>query len=174
MEVHVAFCGGVRVRVHRADRVCRLYFVLQEADDRRHQVRGLRELRAPVGRWPVLEQCWSCGFVHVRAGADHAVPVGFDGVGAGFDEVAWHEVLPHLHLPALRGAGCGVDFDLGFRVRREVRPGGFVERFPGHGHRRARPFRVVGQHREHRDVGVHGLQHAHLLQLAVDHPAFPV
>ena len=65
-------------------------------------------------------------------------------------------------------------FDLGFRVWREVRPGGFVERFPGHGHRRARPFRVVGQHREHRDVGVHGLQHAHLLQLAVDHPAFPV
>lgn len=42
-----------------------------------------------------------------------------------------------------------------------------------HGHRRS-PFRVVGQHQEHRDVGVHGLQHAHLLQLAVDHPAFPV
>ena len=51
---------------------------------------------------------------------------------------------------------------------------GSLNDFPGHGHRRARPFRVVGQHREHRDVGVHGLQHAHLLQLAVDHPAFPV
>ena len=49
MEIHVAFCGGVRVRVHRADRVRRLYFVLQEADDRRHQVRRLRELRALLG-----------------------------------------------------------------------------------------------------------------------------
>ena len=38
--------------------------------------------------WPVLEQCWSCGPVHVRAGADHAVPVGFDGPGVGFDEAA--------------------------------------------------------------------------------------
>ena len=47
--------------------------------------------------------------VHVRAGADHAVPVGFDGPGVGFDEAAWHEVLPYLDVPALRGAGGGVD-----------------------------------------------------------------
>ena len=87
---------------------------------------------------------------------DHAVPVGFDGPGVGFDEAAWHEVLPYLDVPALRGAGGGVDVDLGFRVWREVRPGGFVERFPGYGHRRARPQRVVGQYREHRDVGVTG------------------
>lgn len=39
-------------------------------------------------------QFWSSvgrGFVHACRCRSYAVPVGFDGVGAGFDEVAWHE-----------------------------------------------------------------------------------
>ena len=49
MEIHVAFCGGVRVRVHRADRVRRLYFVLQEADDRRHKFVGFENYARLLG-----------------------------------------------------------------------------------------------------------------------------
>lgn len=54
------------------------------------------------------------GPVHHGAGSHHAVPVGGDGFGFGFHEAARCEVLPHHHVPAVRGAGRGVDFGVGF------------------------------------------------------------
>ena len=52
-------------------------------------------------------------------------------LGLGFHEAARCEVLPHHHVPAVRGAGRGVDVDVGFRVWREIRSGRFVERLAG-------------------------------------------
>lgn len=86
---------------------------------------------------------------------DHAVPVGGDGFGFGFHEAARREVLPHHHVPAVRGAGRGVDFGVGLHVRREIRSGRLPERLAGHEPRRAEPKRAARFDRQHRDVGVH-------------------
>lgn len=80
----------------------------------------------------------------------------------------------HHHVPAVRGAGRGVDFGVGLHVRREIRSGRLPERLAGHEPRRAEPKRAARFDRQHRDVGVHGLQHADLLQLAVHDPALAV
>ena len=61
----------------------------------------------------------------------------------------------------------------GFMYAR-IRPGRLAERLAGHEPRRAEPKRAARFDRQHRDVGVHGLQHADLLQLAVHDPAFAV
>ena len=50
----------------------------------------------------------------------------------------------------------------------------FCTSMAGHEPRRAEPERAARFDRQHRDVGVHGLQHADLLQLAVHDPAFAV
>ena len=98
--------------------------------------------------------------VHLRAGADHAVPVGGDGFG--FDSMKLHgaEVLPHHHVPK---RGCG---SAGRWCRLWCKPG-----------RTARSIYLVGSlndwlgtnldawspsvppplDRQHRDGGVHGL-----------------
>ena len=48
---------------------------------------------------------------------------------------------------------------------------GSPERLAGHEPRRAEPERAARRDRQHRDLGVHRLQHADLLQLAVHDPA---
>ena len=174
MEVYVAVRVGVRVRVRDPNPVRGLHQLLPEADDRRHEVRGNRQLHSSVPRPAVLELSRQGRAVHLRAGADHAVPVGGDGSGFGFHEAARREVLPHHHVPAVRGAGRGVDFGVGLHVRREIRSGRLPERLAGHEPRRAEPKRAARFDRQHRDVGVHRLQHADLLQLAVHDPALAV
>ena len=114
------------------------------------------------------------GPVHYGAGSHHAVPVGGDGFGFGFHEAARCEVLPHHHVPAVRGAGRGVDLGVGLHVRREIRSGRLPERLAGHEPRRAEPERAARRDRQHRDLGVHRLQHVDLLQLAVHDPALAV
>ena len=174
MEVHVAVRRGVRLRVHHPDCVRHLHLLLQEADGRRHQVRRLRELRPTDSGSAVLELGGPRHYLHRIPGADHAVSGRSHGPRFGFDEAARYQVLPYLHVLALRGARSGLHHDLGLRVWRQIRSGRLPQRLPRHQHRCAQPRRAACIHREHQHVGIRRLQHADLLQLPEHHSAQPV
>ena len=170
----MAIRPGIRIRVHHSHPVRNLHLLLPDEDDRRHAVRGIRQLHQTLPRPAFLVVRGTRDHLHRRPGADHAMPGGTHGPGTRLDEASRHKVLPHLHLPSICGAGRGVHVDLGIHVRGQVRSGRLAERLVRHAYRRARPERPAGGNRQYRDLGVHGLQHAHLLLEPVHHSPQPL
>ncbi len=161
----------LRAGLPRAPRVLALPERLPRSAGRRQRVRRLRQLHRRLRRREVLGRPRPRLALPRHPGAGHA-PAGARGGSRDRQRAApRRRLLPHRDLPPLRRPRRRGGAHVGVHLRRPVRSHAQSER-PSRRHVRPalRPRVDAGLDRQHRHVAVRGLQHAHLLLVAEDHP----